>query len=32
MDTRAPHTFDLHQGDRVRTVTLKPVEFLEAER
>lgn len=32
MDTRAPRTFDLHQSDRVRTVTLKPVEFLEAER
>ncbi len=32
MDTRTPHTFDLHQGDRVSTVTLKPVEFREMGR
>jgi hypothetical protein len=32
MDTRAPHTFDLHQGGRVRAVTLKPVEFREVGR
>lgn len=32
MDTRAPRTFDLHQGGRVRTLTLKPVEFRDEER
>jgi hypothetical protein len=32
MDTRAPHTFEFHQGDRASTVTLKPVEFREVGR